>query len=925
MAVRKSLLVPILVMSGLLAMPAVVSEASTSSEARSIQPSISECINNKKSLDVLFVVDQSKSLYRIKDGPIERSGSDHKHERVPALKAVLSVLNTKTKNVDPDAKVNVTVAHAGFGEGFTLHQEWIKLDEPGFEELNRKFDLQKDLHGEVFTRYHRGLEGALKQFNTRDGDDTACRMLVWFSDGKHDDDNRPDFSKSELNQIERDICGAGGLADQLRSEGIFVIAAGLNKRAEDLALMQLISENQGQMNSPMLSSCGVVDAYGQFQIAEDADALVETLFNLINTSPSGQQINETLGEECADGTPDCSEIRFTVTDAVDSFVMLIDRKKPEVIAELRTGAGARLPLFREGGIRDANAETSLLSTNRLYLEVQRKPNGTITGDWTLRFTGKENKTASALVKFVGSSNLTVEAQIDGRFNSDFDQVDRYASPLVRITARSSDSNIALGTVTAFIRGVSSDGVQIEEELTLQEEEPGVFLVAEDAIAAILQKDQFSRLIFGDLVVRVGGTIPGLLVAETGEPVEVDFPEKSVELRITNGEDWPQFVGQLETPLIKGTDKQKLTLLFEGASARDTTIIFEDNIDENLGMVIVKGQECSIKAGESAECLLELKPAEQSYGPRQFVAKAVFKVTDDDALSQSIDIPIKVDMQKATVVGDGILAAFVLLLAFVGIQGAQRFFFAFLMSRFAVLNPTDRRIRLDVEVSASGNVSLALGTKSGTKPGDESFVFENTEPVSGFPLFGYTFEASAWRTFRHSQSIPKGIASRPGTYVFGSAGTETPKDGSESNGLLSLSLRQQWVVGIEGARMSDLSSGTASVPGEVIAYLEAYERVDQRQQVDDLLSRIAGSDFSEILTTCLERLNPSSPATEDGDGDIFGSMDDPIRDDVFGGISSAPLVAPEKSQRRRRRKAKVSDPQEYSGESMSNSFPNDPFA
>lgn len=919
--------------------PVVAGANAQSSLVPNSRVPISECISKDKKLDVLFIVDQSISLKR----DINRNpGTDPDDERVAALKAVLNVLNTKADKEDNQLRVDVTVSHAGFGESFVLHQDWTKLDSSGFASLIAQIDAQADRDNENFTRYHLALDGVVKRFEKRSGQENTCRMAIWFSDGKHDDDNEGGgFSSGEQKQIRETICGPGGLADRLRSNGIFTIAAGLNTKESDLELMKLVATNTGSISSPNLTSCGELPAYGQFEIAKNSDQLVETLFNLVNTTPGGRPLSPTESKSCADGTPNCSEISFEVTDQVNEFTMLIDRKNPVVAVELRTGAGQKYSLFGEVPINDANAMASTLSQNRLFLDVQRKKNGTINGTWTVRFLGNGNEDASALVKFVGESSVTVEAQMESGEWDQLTVLDRFNTSPVRISARTDTSGVVLENLKVFLRTSSAVEDALKEiPLPIEMIGDGLFSISKTDLQVLLQQESFRRTTNAEMVIRINGAIPGLIDEKTGEDVLVEFKDVVRAFAVSNGSEWPQFLGQVNVPKFIGTDKQRIQFRFKGADGRDTQVTFTDDLDTETGLKFINGQACEIPRNEEAICTLELKPSKESYGTKTLVASAVYTFAEDKSQSEVVDISTEILMEKAVRAARGVWAALLLFAVFLIIQALQRLLFASLMSRFAALNPTDRRARIDIEISDSGQVSGRGGSLFKIAGGDEAFVFENAERTSAFYLFGYQFDTSAVRTFMRSTSTPQGLVTQEGKYVFGSAGTHVDKKNSgTSQGIVDLSLRHQWVIGINHDDMLRLADGVGQVNAELVVYLDSPDKASFEQQLSDLNFEIAGGRMTEDLSQVITHLRESAKSevsvddTQFGSDDVFGKSNEVTGfNDPFASVGNLNLSlesAEEENSTRSRfgRKKKTKNENNNMGDEggFSSPDPNDPFA
>ena len=198
-----------------------------------------------------------------------------------------------------------------------------------------------------------------------------------------------------------------------------------------------------------------------------------------------------------------------------------------------------------------------------------------------------------------------------------------------------------------------------------------------------------------------------------------------------------------------------------------------------------------------------------------------------------------------------------------------------MSRFAPLVATARRVRLDAVVDSSGGLTINPMNVN-LSQSDEAFTFENVESTTGFNIFGYQFGCSVLRTFMKSTSRPVGIVSRDSYVVIGSRGLRSSKSEPHSTqGLVELSLRGQWMVGVSATHIQILVNGEMSVPAEVVAFFEPYEMLDRSQQLSDLNMTIASSNFSSEFADLVSRIRTlaeeeQAAADNSSGNDIFGS-------------------------------------------------------
>jgi hypothetical protein len=224
-------------------------------------------------------------------------------------------------------------------------------------------------------------------------------------------------------------------------------------------------------------------------------------------------------------------------------------------------------------------------------------------------------------------------------------------------------------------------------------------------------------------------------------------------------------------------------------------------------------------------------------------------------------------------------------------------------------------------------------------GDESFVFENSEPTSSFYLFGYQFDTSAVRTFMRSTSTPQGLVTQEGKYVFGSAGTHIDKKRSgTSQGIVNLSLRDQWIIGVNDDDMLRLADSAGQVNAELVVYLDPPEKTAFDQQLSDLNFEIAGGRLSQDISLVITHLRENGPddvsvkGTQSEVDDVFGGsnvitgLNDPFAS--AGNFNSGNESADDDSKRPRfGRKKKAKNEENDMGDEGGFSSPdlNDPFA
>jgi hypothetical protein len=847
--------------------------------------SITSCIEKTHKLDVLMVVDESISLIRTKGpGGKKLPGTDMEDERVIALKAVTEVLLDTVTDSDPKRQSKVSIALAGFGNGYNEHQKWMDLNAETVQSFQKIIEDQADRESSQFTRYHLALKGALATFANKKTDSGAtCRMLIWFSDGQHDDDDAGKFMNSkEESQVKSTICGPNndeknGLADQLRLQDVYTVAAGLNQNESALGLMKLVSQGEGvvRFKDSQLDSCGAVEPEGKFASATKAGELVSTLVRLL--SPV---IDPPPPSACKSGEVDCSEYSFVVDNRVSRFTLFVDRGDDDVTTTLESEQTGARTLFEK--FSDPNIKQTLLSENDAFVRVQHKQDGSINGKWTLKFKGLNHADAHALFRFVGDAKLEVSTVQQSGQSSIAKSIDRYETENLIVTATSKTDGASLEGVRIELK--TRDGLLELNSVT----ENGKFVVPPQELQRVLNLPEINNALEIDLIVTPLGSVEGITDSRTGKNMPIDFGEFTSKLRITNGVGLPEYLGLDKSipgvdadgnPIFKGTNKKTIGFQFKGASASDSVVTFADDLESDIGLRFVSGQRCEIPKATLITCKLELKPSKDSNGTHPAIVKTT-SASSDSEKKQPGEITIKPETQLPDDVTRGGLTALLLVLSFLLIQGLQRFFFAWLVSRFGALSPTARRARIDIRVTSSGDISGESGSGLSVKTGEESFVFENTEPNTQFILFGYEFTCSAWNTFKKSGAVPLGRVMKTGSFVFGSAGVNLPKrsqildQGSE--GSVELSLRGQWVIGITNSDFQSLAGGTSEVPAELVVYLNPFEQVSLEQQLAEMIFTISAGRFPGLLMETLEKVRTAiedsiveEPSVSGGDQSVAG--------------------------------------------------------
>lgn len=891
--------------------------AASDKKVASVATSLEACLAKNSSLRVLMLVDESKSLKELGKGTNKTPGNDPMDMRVPALASVVRVLNSAVESSSASAQqgrkpLEVAIAIAGFGKGYERRLPFTALNDNSVGRVIGVLENQADRDTDLTTRYDVALSESLKEFERDSGTDAACRLLIWFSDGQHDSNNEPGYSSTEKGEIEKSLCGANGTVDGLRAARVTIVAAGLNSNENELDLMRLIaaggerysfSESSGRSGrvSVAVDNCGEIAPDGQFALAQNADDIIDSLFEVLVSVPGipdpGNPLEDPAPgteEQCSSAIDDepCFTQSFVVDDSIAAFQVLVERPSESVTVVLTSAEAQEVTVLDGSGPSVDQAknviETTVVSARKATISVTKKKENPIRGEWRLAFYGPEAGASKSSITFTGTMQaelldsdgepIDVKDLRIGRFEANKLQVlldwDRSLSP-VEPSALNVNIKIESGDAEATIQAVRNSSSPLTYEISASE------------LETVLQSAALKRASVVNLVVRPTAEVKGIRFA-SGDPVNIDFGEFSFAASISNGAGLPTFVslGSLAGLEIEGTAKRKIELKFRGPDSGDGFVTFRDFIepDGRVNLDLIRPKEpCATPQKQVVTCTVELIPDDEAVD--RFNGQLVVEYSAVDSARSSpvegvIDIPVTTYLRPRVWVGW--LAASTLLAIFVLVQGVIRLGLAVLLSKFSALAPTARRVRLRASVDSSGSMSV-MAPVGELPAGDDGFAFENAESTPTFNLFGYQFECPYWRTFFKSTTVPLGLVSAGGVHVIGSQGYVVGKSrGETSAGQVALSLRSQWIVGIRDEAMSRLVSGSGPVEAEVVAFLEPYEQQTRAEQISGLSFTIASSSFSNHLTSLLKTIRESAE-----DNSVDTESGNPAKAEVTSQQSTTP--------------------------------------
>lgn len=934
----------------------------------SADQSLEKCLEKNGKLAVLMLIDESKSLRELKDGQSTKLGNDPTDSRVPALSAVVRVLASAVASSQLIANANnrsleVAIGVAGFGDAYTERLEFRLLNDQSVDGITEVLEAQRERDSDLHTRYHTALEGALTSFDAYSMSPEVCRLLVWFSDGEHDDDNSPGFVSRERDQIQKLMCGDDGIVDKLRGGKVNIVAAGLNPDERKLGLMRLIAQGgssyetidtsgrDGRVNVAV-SRCGASEPNGKYALAQNADQIIDTLFEVLDTVPGipnredSIEIPKAPVGDCPDTSTPCNSVEFEVDENIASFQILAERPSKQVEIRLTTNEGQQYPVLLKAAANEADDESPAVNKNtvqsrpvtarKVLISVTRKKENSIDGTWKLEFFGEGAPEARGTVNFVGIADISLE--YDGKaIDGEELKIGRFlAAPLgVRVATKTSGSTIR----DLQLQFRSLAGVE-PLKVTADELDSALFVVSENELERALQTTNLKKASSTDLSIVPVGDVRGLKL-KNGTPVRINFGSKIFGVRVSNGAGLPSFVRTEGILSFEGTPKQKIGLVFKGPDSGDGLVTFGEALEAQgakANLDIIQREPCLVPQQTEAVCEIELIPDEEAFDQFQVAIAVTYSGKDSAQEPVAGEILLDVTMVRQPSVGRGGLAAVALIAIFLVIQGLVRLLLAFLVSRFAPLVATARRIRIDAVVDSTGGLVLNP-MQTNPSHSDEGFALENTESVQSFNVFGYDFAVSVLKTFMRSTVAPVGQVRSPSTYVVGSRGYSRAKDETDSStGKVSLTLRGQWAVGVKAADFQRLLNGELSVAAEVVAFFEPYEGgIGRDQQLSDLSFGLSASSFAtefvELLEGERERMSKNNEAVVESSVPEFGGIDDPFgsapatSDDPFGSTVSTVVAVEAKPSGRRKRGRKSRDEQEDVSQVIesSSTTETDPFA
>lgn len=298
--------------------------------------SFTSCLAGGTAGDVLLLIDETGSLKE----------TDPENARIAAARHFVDQLTDAVEQ--SGSKVSLSIA--AFGHAMRPVTKWETVTPEAEAGLLSAVDSFTELVYGFETDYWSALNDAREALSVRAserGEAPSCQSIVWFTDGeywlsaRHDGAQReqfgavkpyaPSIELSDAAQAQRaldagvaDICRAGGLADQIRSSGLWLYGVGLGSGGDeptDLSFMESIVRGADAGGK----KCGEVPPRSGelFFAVNDMDGLLFAFDELASPNPISSE-----GAICADVKCPEKPHRVVLDDSLTQVRVLASAETP---------------------------------------------------------------------------------------------------------------------------------------------------------------------------------------------------------------------------------------------------------------------------------------------------------------------------------------------------------------------------------------------------------------------------------------------------------------------------------------------------------------------------------------------------------------------------------------------------------------------
>lgn len=364
------------------------------------------CLAASRTGDIVVLVDESGSLKQTDPG----------NARVTAAKYLME----RFADVADRTKYDIQVRLAGFSVGFTPLDSagWTAVNGTSLPALERTIDQLASRNNGIDTDYWTALAGARRELATRRAvreaaEATPCQAVIMLTDGdlsieprRNADERKPYAPQTRLDSeagalaamaaARTSLCRAGGLADQVRDQGVITLAVGLERTAgaQNFALIQSVATGTAPG-----TTCGrtPTQPVGDFYRATGLADLIGVFDRMGQTQPPLVQ-----GTDVCVGSPSDICLHSFVLDASVRSVHILGQslksptlavfvQPPDVPQPVKAGYSTSPGSLAAGPLRIA---TRWIEPGQVTLDVTRPASGPWSGQWRLWFVETGNQPAS---------------------------------------------------------------------------------------------------------------------------------------------------------------------------------------------------------------------------------------------------------------------------------------------------------------------------------------------------------------------------------------------------------------------------------------------------------------------------------------------------------------------------------------------------
>lgn len=570
---------------------------------------LNSCIAQKKSADLMFVVDESQSLSGFEDLP----ATDPDAVRVAAAQDLIRQLGIAAQDVDADINVKL----AGFGETYESdpdsYGDWANVANQA-DALASTAEIFAERDQQSYTDYGTALRGAGADMAAHsDGD--SCRAVLFFTDGLITTPGEEAAAATDQ------LCSAAGPVNQLRQSGVQLFTVGLIPRGTD-------SPEQLLRDMAETPDCGEAPANGAFFNATDDVAGLFSAFRGILPNAGSVQDELRMGET----------FRFVLDNSVDEIRLDAQPQQrgasENVQPYLINPRGDRIDLGGSGTQDLAGAEVEVLGDNQVLpgmIDAELRQNGSDAwaGEWTFGYDSPEKEGRYKIkMQILPGLHLDIPALSEGEKTGITNE-----EPLqVQLLNRDGEAVDLEGEAELEAMFVAADGAA---PLPLGEAQS----IAEGSPVAV-PLDAIDRPVNGTIALRsqittkgtddAPGTALSPIVAEY--PVSIsprNMPVVPGEVQVTVEETHAQFTVPITGPGEAMLGGAVLNAVPEGAEGVSVQV-------DEAPLQLAKGEEGTLSFTIDSEHLAD--------GPLAGVLQLNLASADGDGRTAEVDIPLSGSMR-----------------------------------------------------------------------------------------------------------------------------------------------------------------------------------------------------------------------------------------------------------------------------------------